>query len=1224
LVSTDMIIYSSPFSQKKQHWNVIPGATISESIETAGLSNANLSIYCEDDLIPRAKWGSFKIRQNKIITVFVFPSGGGDGKNPMRTILMVATLALAVAAPYMAPAAWNMGAGTIGGGFLSAGVGIAGSLAVNAICPPPAIDAGGFASNMGIQNSFSITGTKNRSAPFGTVPKIYGTHRIFPPLSSKPYTELIGNDQYIRMLFCLGLGDLDLSEHKIGETAIADFDDCEIVVGTTENLPSIYETNVQQDDYNNLLPSWEYQTGSGGWPTHVDTEWTVITAAVNASEIIFDLTAPQGLFYLDRYVPNNKHALGITLAAQKSVSGSGVWESIPEFQEVIPVWPWTTNRIGMVGEDGTALRQSFRLSVDPDEQWEIRIRRIWLSIAGGDSVWAQDPCHEDHSDYLYNDLYWSSMRSVIVTSDSDAPVKAPNMNLVALRIKATEQLSGIVDTYNCVASAKLKTYDGSAWTAPLTTSSPAWAYVDVLTGDANKRPLANSRLDADAFKTWADWCTANSFEFNGVLNSKSTVFEVLRKIAPTGRGAYAVVDGQYSIVHDIPQTFCVQHFTPRNSWGYKGSKVFSDEIHAFKMPFLNREESWLPDEMVVYADGYTDANASKFEKLEVPGITDADHLWKTGRYYIANAQLRPEKHILYVDVENLRCTRGDLVKVSHDVPCWGLGWGRVKTIHLSGDDVDEVTTDETFTFETGKTYVARFRTLNNESVLANLVNPGTGEYTTLSFSAPVTGVDVGDLIMFGETDEESVDHIIYSIEPLNDLTARLTLIDAAPGVHTADSGTIPAFDPHITQPVDITLLPPAKPVIDSIISDQAVIISSGNGALVTQMVINFTVDSFTSTVIAYYRLVVDLVDEDDVPLSANRAWRITPPCEASQGNIQIINVDGDCEYEVLIFAFSPYDIRSEASDIVTHTIEGKNNPPQPVTGFAASILSEVVRLSWDASIDTDLSYYEVRYGADWDTGIFISQTLSIELDIEPAWTDSRTFWLKAVDTSGNESLTAATCSLSITQGVVSNLIAMVTGDIVSLAWIITEGELPVAVTELRRGDVFEDADVVGTMKGTTSMAIQSDVGLHTYWAVTIDSAGVYGIQDSVLVDVVGDSSFLPISEVAQPISGARIFVMQDQGLDHLYVKFADGRTVNLSSRTVYNISYFIDTLTVPEPTIACDDTYTAGNVYSSNEALTVPAPTIAQSENYTAGNAYSRDEDLTVPVPTVTCEAELL
>jgi hypothetical protein len=109
---------------------------------------------------------------------------------------------------------------SLGAGFrtaLTAAASYLEGLAVNALIPPPKTPTPRQES---IPHSYTVSGTANAAAAFSPIPKIYGARRIFPQYAASPYNELVGFDQYLRMLFLPGYGPLDISQIKIGDTAI--------------------------------------------------------------------------------------------------------------------------------------------------------------------------------------------------------------------------------------------------------------------------------------------------------------------------------------------------------------------------------------------------------------------------------------------------------------------------------------------------------------------------------------------------------------------------------------------------------------------------------------------------------------------------------------------------------------------------------------------------------------------------------------------------------------------------------------------------------------------------------------------------------------------------------------------------------------------------------------------------------------------------------------------
>ena len=85
----------------------------------------------------------------------------------------------------------------------------------------------------------------------------------------------------------------------------------------------------------------------------------------------------------------------------------------------------------------------------------------------------------------------SAIKAVLAATDSivaSPPVTAQGRALFALKIQASEQLSGIVESFNGVFQRLLPTWDGMEWTDPVATSNPAWAFASALRGPGNLAP----------------------------------------------------------------------------------------------------------------------------------------------------------------------------------------------------------------------------------------------------------------------------------------------------------------------------------------------------------------------------------------------------------------------------------------------------------------------------------------------------------------------------------------------------------------------------------------------------------------------------------------------------------------------------------------------------------------------------------------------------------------
>lgn len=264
-------------------------------------------------------------------------------------------------------------------------------------------------------------------------------------------------------------------------------------------------------------------------------------------------------------------------------------------------------------------------------------------------------------------------------------------------------------------------------------------------------------------------------------------------------------NGLYSAVRDLPQTVPVQMFTPANSWGFSYSRSFLDPPHALRVKFTNPEANDQQDIRMVYADGYSEANATRFEELDLSMVIDPDAAWRLGRYHLAVIYNRMTQYTLQADIEHMVCERGDLIHVAHDITGWGVAWGRVKAVSGS-----TVTLDGPVTLESGKTYQFRVRKDDLAQAAVNITS-AAGFQQVLTLASAITGMQPGDLYEVGEVSHGVAPLIVRAVEPGPDFTATLTCVDAAPAVLTADSGTPPTFVSSITG--TMWCAPPDPPVV---------------------------------------------------------------------------------------------------------------------------------------------------------------------------------------------------------------------------------------------------------------------------------------------------------------------------------------------------------------------------------------------------------------------------
>jgi hypothetical protein len=650
----------------------------------------------------------------------------------------------------------------------------------------------------------SIRGSRNQGVPWGPIPVLLGRHYMAPPLATRPYAELRGDEQYFRQLFVLGYGPMALTDIRIGETPIGDFEAVTQQVrasGAQLSQPVTIVPNVVDEEVVNVK---------------LDNTFISRTTSLETTEISVEINFPRGAVRFDD--EGNRQNTSVEVVVQCKPFTGGSWATVHTFT--------------VTSRDSKQIRKAVTFTppaTDAAGQYDVQVRRVTA-------------LNEDNNK-ISDDVYWASMRSFV----NQDPVNNNLHGTVArmgLQIKATDQLNGAVSQLNMVGSAIVPDYVGtgsgsSAWVAG-ETQNPASLYLYVLRGNAAARPVDDGEIDWATFESWHAFCETNDFKYSDYVQSKTSVSELLTFIAGAGRAQPARRDGKYSVIVDRPRSTAVQMFTSRNSHGFSATKVFGDEPHALKIQFVNEDNGYQPDECVVYADGYSIGNATQFETITLRGVTRYNQAWKEGRYRMAVRKLRPEVYTLNVDIEHFVATRGDLVKVQSDVILVGITSGRVKGLVTSGSDITGIEIDEAVSPPVGETCAVRLRLADGSFVVQDVTNTPGVETTTLTFSAPVVGVVEGDLFAFGVSGKETGDYLIMAVSPGDDMTAQLTLVDYSPEVYNADTGTIPAFDSNVTPPADIKTEPPGLSIV-AVWSDDTAAIPSPDGSLTQTMVVAWSI-----------------------------------------------------------------------------------------------------------------------------------------------------------------------------------------------------------------------------------------------------------------------------------------------------------------------------------------------------------------------------------------------
>lgn len=1045
---TGTIVYAqlSPFRSRELLGTVDAGHTIAELV-----GEASALVWLDGRAVARERWATVQPGPGQRLHIRIVPQG--DDKGILRAVLAIT---IAIAAPYAAAATLGVEVGalaaTTGGLGLAAGYGVAGTLALNALIPPPSQNLPVF--NAGDPASIpNITGTSNQAQPFGLVPKVYGRHKTFPPVAAQPFTEIQGTDQFLRQVFCFGHGPLRLENIQIGDTAIDQFQDVQyeirrgyqadklkyvdhIILLSTEGYPAtaafgdVYSlgfasqtpdgqnfgnTNTKTTslgdsivfngqaapsssaawDLNGNKPLTLYASDVATTPQSVtyddDADQAVRGVSLTAAgSVSLDFVAASGLIEFEDDGEKRKLTVGFLIEA--SPSGAGSYSKVtdtsasgsirlvdqiytgfgsdtgdpgPFVSWIFPgnyvppsdydpeLWDKVDASFALVGRSTDTQRGSVTFPLAAGD-WDIRITRV---ISGSideeasqnrdginEPLWGNIGLGEAQGQKVFDSVVLTALRTI--QSVSPIEQQTDGLALLAMRIRATDQLQGAIDRASAVVTSILPTWDGSAWVEN-PTSNPAYCYRDVFVGAANPRPVPAARMDDAALVAWAAECDNQGWEFNAPIRSKSTVFDIARQVAALGRGAFGMRDGLFSVVLDLPQSVPRQLFTARNSWGFEATVTYQDQPHGLRAKFVNPDADWQEDELLVYADGYDETTATEFETFKLFGVTSQDLAFKHARLAMAEAVLRPIGYVLHADIEHIACERGDLVHIQHDAILAGLGTSRI--VGVAGATV---TLEDAFTIEGGKSYGLRIRRDDNTH-LVEQVTSGAGTHTEITLASAPGGVQAGDLVAFGELGKETVEAILKSIEPLDDLSARLAFAPHAPALYDALNEPIPPFDPGITLPPEPQSAPPPAPTIDSVRSDESVARRNTGQTLEYALAVSFSVPSGTPA--AEYVQVQ--IKEDFAPVWTTRS------AEVALGQVEFLGVRPLQIYDIRARSISQQGVAS-AWVSASHQVVGQTQLAPAIAGLSTEPKLGAVQVRWDA---LPASVFAVEVYASLDT-----------------------------------------------------------------------------------------------------------------------------------------------------------------------------------------------------------------------------------------------------------------
>lgn len=668
--------------------------------------------------------------------------GGGGGSDAVRMVAMIAVMY------YTGGLAGSLVGATSGLAYSAAyvGIGLAGMALINAVLPTPTPTSTASAAALAAPSpTYNLQAQGNTARVDAAIPEHFGRMLAYPDFAALPYVEYSGNDQYLYQLLCVGRGWYDIEAIRIEDTPISSFADISSeIVNPGETLDLFPAAVVTSSEVSGFDMS----------DATVYGPFIANASGTTANYIGIDYVMPKGLYYANDNADLVDAGLTVVSEAQ-AVDAVGT-----------PTGSWfTLGTEYMHGATTTPQRRSFRYAVTPG-RYQVRVHRTDV---------------KNTTTRVGHDVAWTGLRAYL----NDARTFG-DVTLIAMRMKATNNLTSQSSRkVNVIATRKIPTWNGSAWSGNVATRSIAWpiAYACKQVGQADAQIDLAALLALDA--VWS----ARGDHFDGRFDNFLSWWEAVTKIAQAGRAKPFMQGGVLRVMRDQAASVPVAMFSMRNI--VKGSFTVdylmptADTADAVKATYFD-EVAWASATVSASLPGSTSAKPAK---VDLFGVTGRAQAFREATYIAATNRYRRKLIHFSTEMEGGIPSFGDLVTIQHDMPGWGQGGDVVA--YSSGTRV--LTLSDTPTWKPGAPHYIALRNRDGSPAGPYLVTAGASPNDVIVSGSDVISVYTGSdaertHFAFGWSDTYSQPARIVSIKPSSLTKFDITCVNEDSNVHTADVG----------------------------------------------------------------------------------------------------------------------------------------------------------------------------------------------------------------------------------------------------------------------------------------------------------------------------------------------------------------------------------------------------------------------------------------------------
>tara|TARA_R110000851_G_C13102760_1_gene569242 strand:- start:22232 stop:26953 length:4722 start_codon:yes stop_codon:yes gene_type:complete len=1031
------------------------------------------------------------------------PRGGDGGSKDI--LRMAAMLALSASTGFLATNLLGVGSASAGFAAAKMGVMLVGAALIHNLIPmeQPQVDS------TEDSPTYGIDGPKQTSSEMIPVPLCFGEHRMAGNVIAR-YNENDSQTQFLYTLINAGEGEIgviDASTILINEQPISNFD-IDIATDIVQRPGTQDQDAIEWFDDVHISQNINLEV--------IDTDYVLHTTINDVDRIRVDFVAPAGL--QNYHDDGSRHSVTVPVTVEYRKVGDVTWLG--------PIIDSSGFPTVITGKSTSAVRTSFYSPyILPANRgkYEIRVQRT-------------SPILSDEPGLSVADTV--NVADIIEIQRGD--VNYVNTAVLGVKIRLTDQLNAVPNITFLHPGIKVPVYNGATWTTELN-KNPAWLTFEMLTNTRWGGSYDISRLDIRKWSDWAEFCVDNNLLFNGVIDTESSLWEAIQRVARVGRASVIrrgtkfdmvierpdVPTMMFSMANIVADSFS-EKWTPLESRANEVEVTFSDAADNYKQRAIK----------IVDQAAFDAGQKQKSSTLTLYGIVDADRAYDEAVLLLNMNRYIQRTASFSANVDAIACLLGDVIYIQHDMPQWGFG-GRLET--GSTDLVLQL--DKPIDFEVAEAYkiLVHYSSLHMSAYDGTVVS--LGGTTGLQLSGITTETDFKRIVFPG----------------LGGLELEIVDKFGSSGVIEVTSNVgISALDAYELYDTDVMLERDLVNTEDSTSTVTTTLALTSAPAALTQWMIGkvgkykkpFRVQSISKD--STYTRQIDVVEYNEAVYSPNLDIVPTPnysnlteviehvtileveetlsiigdviATSAKVYWVEASSVYRDAEVYITVnggaskfmgtginsFSFSVATgdilvITIVARDAVggkaafstaptfNHTVIGKSAPPANVQGLAARRVDGGIVISWDANTDVDIAGYEVRKGISWDGGTVISSGLrGTTLRDEGVVAGIVNYFVSAIDTSKIYSLSASAVSLTLAVPLdVRGFFVVQSGNQVNFKWSANPTADLIDFYEIREGLNWSSGRYIARSSGTGTFAtLNTSDSSKTFWIKAYDASGL--------------------------------------------------------------------------------------------------------------------------------------